>query len=359
MRAASILVIIAVLAAVGWYFRDTFLSPKATQEPAQTTIAGATPDETTLPAPEPLTEEEVEQALEVEAEAFIETLTETDPEPVGVEEADHFVRADQSISLLAPETIEPSTAAEVLADASLSPDSPITLVKEIEQVEVISPARLIADSGGDLEQTIVVLAGGKRVETTVREALQTHASNPDQPISVVKKVRHYQITTPKEFEEGLDQTVQGEALIGVIKKPYRLEAATIAEILIEEQILDEESIYYVRTVRPGDEQGIWGIVQGGLISNFARGVAIGRGEEMNTYQVEIPQLADEVLADHSSSYLGRLIHTKTLNTYVYNYKENRMGKNPDSLFPGQEIVIVKFSPDELIEIYKHFVKSDG
>ena len=358
MRALSIIVIIAVLTAIGWYFRDTFLSPSATHEPAQPSVDKTTND-VTQPTPEPLTVEAAEQALVVEAEAFIETLTETDPEPVAVEDADHFVRSDQSISLLAPETIEQSTAAEVLADSSLTPDSPITLVKEIEQVEVISPARLIAESGGDLEQTITVLAGGERVETTVREALQTHATNPEQPISVIKKVRHYQITTPKELHEGLDQTVQGEELIGIIKKPYLLEAATIAEILIEEQLLDEESIFYVRTVKPGDEQGIWGIVQGGLISNFARGVAIGRGEEMNTYQVEIPQLADEVLDNHSSSYLGRLIHIKTLNTYVYNYKENRMGKNPDSLYPGQEIVIVRFSQDELIEIYKHFVKTDG
>ena len=273
--------------------------------------------------------------------------------------ADHFVRPDQSIALLPPETIEQGSAAEWLADPDLTPDSPITVVKEIEQVEVVSPARLIAESGGNLEQTITVLAGGEKIETTVREALETYASNPDQPISVIKKVRHYQITTPKELYEGIDTTVQGEALIGIIKKPYRLEAATIAELLIEEQLLDEESIFYVRTVKPGDQQGIWGIVHGGLISNFARGIAIRRGEEVNTYQVTIPELADEVLADHSSSYLGRLIHDKTINTYVYNYKHNRMGKNPDSLFPGQEIVIVKFSPDELVEIYKHFVKSDS
>ena len=233
------------------------------------------------------------------------------------------------------------------------------MVKELEQVEVISPARLIAESGGDLTQTITVLAGGEKKQTTIREALQTHASNPDQPISVIKKVRHYQITTPKELGSELDRLVLGETLIGIIKKPYRLEAATVAELLIEKQLLDKESIFYVRTVKPDDEQGIWGIVQGGLISNFARGVAIRRGEEINTYQVSIPPLADEVLDNASSSYLGRLIYHKTRNSYVYNFKENRMGENPDSLSPGQEIVIIKFSPDELIDIYKHFVKSDG
>ena len=68
-------------------------------------------------------------------------------------------------------------------------------------------------------------------------------------------------------------------------------------------------------------------------------------------------MADEVLADDSSSYLGRLIHTKSRDSYVYNYKTHRMGRNPDVLYPGQEIVIVKFNPDELIGIYKHFVGS--
>ena len=54
---------------------------------------------------------------------------------------------------------------------------------------------------------------------------------------------------------------------------------------MKEQLLDPDAIFYLRTVKNGDEQGIWGIVHGGLISNFARGVAIRRGEEVNTYQV--------------------------------------------------------------------------
>ena len=352
MRFASILLLLGVLVALGWYYKDLLVSPPS--QPAENTIATPTANEPAAP-----NEQEIEQAIEVEAQAFIESLTETDPEPIAVEGADHFVRADQSISLLPPGTIEKSTAAEVLSDPSLTANSPITIVKEIEQVEVVSPARLIAESGGDLEQSITVLAGGERVKTTVREALQTHASNPDKPISVIKKVRHYQITTRTELEQGLDLTVQGEQLVGIIKKPYRLEAATIADLLIETQLLDEDSIFYVHTIMPGDEQGIWGIVQGGLISNFARGIAIRRGKEVDTYRAEIPLLADELLADQTSSYLGRLIYAKSINSYVYNYKNNRMGKNPDSLYPGQEILIVKFSAQELIEIYKHFVTAGG
>ena len=119
------------------------------------------------------------------------------------------------------------------------------------------------------------------------------------------------------------------------------------------------SLFYVRTVRDGDEQGIWGIVHDGIIENFARGMAIRRGKEINTYQVEIPSDADEQRADASSSYLGRLIFKKSKASYVYNFNRNRMGRNPDRIFPGQEIVIIDFQPEELIEIYTHFVEQRG
>ena len=88
-------------------------------------------------------------------------------------------------------------------------------------------------------------------------------------------------------------------------------------------------------------------------------MAIRRGEEINTYQVEIPRDADERLADQSSSFLGKMIHQKTMDSYVYNFKQNRMGRNPDRVVPGQEIVIINFHPDELINIYKHFASQQG
>ena len=119
------------------------------------------------------------------------------------------------------------------------------------------------------------------------------------------------------------------------------------------------SMFYVRTVREGDGQGIWGIVHDGIIDNFARGMAIRRGKEINTYQVDIPEDADERHADTSSSYLGRLIFKKSKESHVYNFKRNRMGRNPDRIYPGQEIVIIDFQPDELIDIYKHFVAQRG
>ncbi len=48
-----------------------------------------------------------------------------------------------------------------------------------------------------------------------------------------------------------------------------------------------------------------------------------------------------------------------MRSYVYNYKQNRMGRNPDYVAPGQEIVIINFEPGELISIYKHFASGQG
>ena len=369
MRVAASLIVVLALVGLGWYWSQ-YSSTNSVTEPAPTAATDAPAEaaaatETATPTPtstgestQPL-QTNAKTELEQEAESFIETLTEVDPEPVSVESADHFVTSEQSLSLLPPDAIEHQTTESLLADESLGPDIPITAVKQIEQVENISPEKLIAESGGDLNKEIVVLEADQPIATTVKSVLEQHAENPDQPISVLKAVRYYEITTPREIETSLDLTVQGEELIGIIRKPYRIEEATLAELLTREKQLDPEAIFYVRTVKSSDFQGIWGIVQSGLISNFSRGVAIRRGEELNTYQVEIPLLADEVLEDHSSSFLGRMIHRKTARSYVYNFRENRMGQNPHELNPGQEIVIIKFSTDELISIYKHFVASSG
>ena len=137
------------------------------------------------------------------------------------------------------------------------------------------------------------------------------------------------------------------------------EETTIAELLMREGKFDPDSIFYVRTIREGDDQGIWGIIHDGIMTNFAQGMAIRRGREVNTYKIDIPRDADELLADHSSSYLGKLIHRKAAESHVYNFSKNRMGQNPDIISPGQEIVIINFEPEELIGIYKHFVSEQG
>ena len=112
---------------------------------------------------------------------------------------------------------------------------------------------------------------------------------------------------------------------------------------------------YIHSVRAEDTQGVWGIIHHGLIQNFAQGMAIRRGQELDTYQVHIPRNADERQKDNSSSFLGQLIDSKARNSVVYNFRIGRMTRDPGHIIPGNEIVIINFSPEELVSIYKHFL----
>ena len=281
--------------------------------------------------------------------------------------------------------IESFTVGALAEDGTLEAETPITVVREVEQIETAVPEQLIAESGGDLDTKLHVLVthdnaegdagqadGGQGLATqgnveenaeenaagqdaveqiTVREVLERLLSEPEKPIPIVRTVRYFEVMTLREL---LDTEEDTGTLLDVVKRPYRIEAATLADLLQREMPGSSDTIFYLHTVQPTDEQGIWGIVQSGLTDNFARGMAVRRGEKIETYTVRIPRDADERLRDQSSSFLGKLIDRKTEESFVYNYRENRMGRNPDRVRPGQEIVIINFEPEELVSIYKHF-----
>lgn len=344
MRTAIFVIGLAVILAIlGTVFRESLFP---VEEPAAE-----------APAPDPQTTAVAAPSVESQAEAFIAKLAKNQPEPVPAKSADHFVSKDQIISLLPESTIELTTPEDIERNPALKPNTPITVIREAEQVETTTPEKLIAEAGGDLDKTVKVLDGEQVREMTVREVLQRYAANPDDPISLVKTVQYFEITTPAEIAQ--DSSLAPDQELQIITKPYRLEAATIAELLMREGKFDPDSIFYVRTIRDTDDQGIWGIIHDGIMSNFAQGMAIRRGKEVDTYKIDIPRDADELLTDQSSSYLGKLIHRKAAESYVYNFSKNRMGQNPDKILPGQEIVIINFEPDELIGIYKHFVAEQG
>ncbi len=348
MRTASIVVALAVvLAVLGFLFQDSLFTSeeRLAEDPASAGQAVTQPTAVETPS------------VESQAKAYITKLTETQAEPVPAKNADHFVSKDQIISLLPESAIEFTTPKDLARNPALKPDTPITVIREAEQIETVTPEKIIAEAGGDLNKIVKIVDGDEIRELTVREVLQRYAANPDQPISVVKTIQYFEITTPGEIAQ--DKTLAPDQELRIITKPYRLEAATIAELLMREGKYNPDSIFYVRTVRDTDDQGIWGIIHDGIMTNFAQGMAIRRGKEVNTYKVDIPRDADELLQDRTSSFLGKLIHRKAAESYVYNFKKNRMGKNPDQVMPGQEIVIINFEPEELIGIYKHFVAKQG
>ena len=342
-----------------------------------------------------------EETTGAEAKEYVETLTATTPPTIPVDKADHFVTQDSVVSLVPEDSIESITVGDLADDETLTPETPITVVREVEQIETAVPEQLIADSGGNLDTPLRVVvtyddsqqideqssteedvaeqrettrnvvtedtseqspttqnvvtedtSGQSGVEQiTVREALARMRTEPEKPLTIIKTVRYFEVMTLREL---LDSEKDADAFLNVVLQPYRIEAATLADLLRLHKTQSPDTISYIHTVQPTDEQGIWGIVHFGLIENFARGMAVRRGEEIETYTVQIPKHADERLDDQSSSFLGRLIDRKTKDSYVYNYRENRMGRNPDTIYPGQEIVIINFELGELEAIYEHF-----
>ena len=295
-----------------------------------------------------------EAVVEEQAQSFLAQLIEREQQAVEVDEADHFVTLDQIVSLLPEASFEITSREELLSDPDLEPHTPITVVREVEEIRIANPAKVIASAGGDLEREIKVLEGDEVRVKTLEELLAELIESPGEMIELVSDVKYFDVTTLSEFA-AQSEGAADEAL-KIVKDRYTLEAASVAELLRQELDLPSDAIFYLRTVRPEDRQGIWGIVQDGLSGNFARGMAIRYGQSIDTYRIEIPEHADEILPDQSSSFLGKLIHTKTRESYVYNFKHHRMGRNPDQVYPGQEIVIINFTPEDLISIYKHFVE---
>ena len=123
--------------------------------------------------------------------------------------------------------------------------------------------------------------------------------------------------------------------------------------LLNQTESDQKRIFYLHAVNSTDEQGIWGIIQKGLMGTFSKGINLPTVN--GTLKALIPEDADEKLDSEQSSFLGKLLNYKVLTTYVYNYEQGNIGKNPDYIKPGQQLIIVTFTEKELMGIYQHFV----
>ena len=370
--------------------RTTDADTATSTAPVRTTDSDAAPAPDVGRTAEPeATAARMAEAAEAEAKRYVERLTKTSPPTIPVDKADHFVTGEQVVSLVPEDMIESVSVGALAEDGTLEAETPITVVQEVEQIEAVGPEQIIAESGGDLDTKLHVLveyddaggdaeqkvavqgdtgrsgdgsdsaapggagenAGEAVEEITVREALERLRSEPEKPITIIKTVRYFEVMTLREL---LDAEEDTGTFLNVVTQPYRIEAATLADLLQRQKAGNPDTIFYLHTVQPTDEQGIWGIVQSGLADNFARGMAVRRGEAVETYTVRIPRDADERLHDQSSSFLGKLIDRKTEESFVYNYRDSRMGRNPDHIHPGQEIVIINFEPEELVSIYEHF-----
>lgn len=123
--------------------------------------------------------------------------------------------------------------------------------------------------------------------------------------------------------------------------------------LLDVPATDGKQVYYIHSVNDGDEQGLWGILQNALTRTFAEGLKL-EGKKEKLY-AEIPREADEMVNGTRSSFLGQVLQAKVKSTYIYNYRSGILGEDPNLIKPGQQLIIVSFSENELIRVYNHFI----
>lgn len=206
-----------------------------------------------------------------------------------------------------------------------------------------------------------------------RKHINQITAPPEQSIKI-EKADHF--VTASQLLELPEAQVESSAVLEIVQesgsKTFGVEtgAVTSAPVFVGgdvlnnsnriklQELLDQpdannKQVYYIHAVNDGDGQGLWGILQTGLTRTFAEGIKLS--EKKNKLYVDIPQQADEKLNNKQSSFLGRVLQNKVKTTYIYNYRSGILGDNPDLIEPGQQLIIVQFSEDELIRVYNHFI----
>ncbi|MBW2059570.1 MAG: hypothetical protein JRJ26_18935, partial [Deltaproteobacteria bacterium] len=278
---------------------------------------------------------------------------------------------------------------ELLKDRSITLDTPIRILEGKKgKVVTTTPRELLQQRViGSNTQIRVVQTEKRVVVITLRELLKEPSVTPESPIKVLQKRRRVITTTPQQLlasqsvtldtpikvvtkQEKTVTTTPGQLLADksvTLETPIKVIVEEPGEIITVSQLLKEpggpnlsKQTFYIHTVTPEDLQGIWGIIQHGLMDQFRRGIPVPEGKgskKQKLVTLDLPRDADEPLPNGSSSFLGKILYEKTRESYVYNFKNGRIGKNPDYIVPGQELVVTRFTQEELVKIYKHFAQS--
>ncbi|EPJ55513.1 MAG: hypothetical protein OFPI_03160 [Osedax symbiont Rs2] len=260
------------------------------------------------------------------------------------------IQAMPTVTTLAPKVIiEPVTTSKTVENAPTTDTSILTtLKKNIEEISDIKVADLVNLVSKDQpkEKPVAVITPVAEIVAVTTSA----SSEPD--LSVVNAADANKLISKATSQSGTEPMI-AKAPAAVTNQSEK------NRIKLRELLSDTESnnkrIFYLHAVNPSDEQGIWGIIQTGLTGTFSKGITLAQAD--GKIRALIPQDADEILSSKKSSFLGRLLNYKVLTTYVYNYEQGNIGKNPDFIRPGQQLIIVTFTEEELMSVYNHFKNS--
>ena len=292
-----------------------------------------------------------EQVIEKEATIFIEALAKSQAESITINEnQDQFVRHDSIITLPKLEH-RVTTIEELLADPNISADTPLTLHYTIDVTEQTTLAEL-SDNYEDQTILLTILdQEGKPQTKPLFEFLNQDNADLTAPITLLTQQKHSLQINAGELKniQSLDHK---QSIIATIS--YGTQELSINKI-IQSGELPDNALFYLHRVTKQDHQGLWGIIQTGLIEKFREGVHIeGIATNKDTVHAIIPADADEKLSSGLSSFLGKILNNKVNSSYIYNFSTHTMSHDPNQIFPGQQLIMIHFSPQELSQIYQFF-----
>lgn len=291
-----------------------------------------------------------EEITEQEAQVFVENLSPKTNKPITINEYnDQFVRPDSLIAI--PELEYRSTTIEaLLADKNLAANTPIILnfsSEEHSQTTLSDLARHIEDH---TESITIITADEQKLTAPLADLLNRTDLNPDSEITLILEKKHHiktHFVDLSTLEISPEQPL--EAIIS-----HGIQEISINEI-IPTETQTSNTLFYLHRVTKNDVQGLWGIIQSGLIDKFRQGLLLeGISQNKDLIQAVIPADADEKLPSGLSSFLGKILSSKVNSSYIYNLKTKAIGFDANLIHPGQQLVLIHFSPEELKKIYQYF-----
>lgn len=295
---------------------------------------------------------EQQQVMEEEASTFVDNLAPKPSEEKTVtitEQQGEFVRHDGTITIPKLEQRE-TTIGELLEDDSLKADTPLTLQYTEIQKQITTLDDLDAATEDKTEVITLEQEDGSRRQAPLADLINDKSLDKSAAVTVITETERTRQTTAGDLaESGIESSQKVTATIN-----RGVDELSIKDI-VQSGELPDNALFYLHRVTERDRQGLWGIIQSGLIQRFRQGLTLeGIAPNKNMVRVTIPADADEPLPTGLSSFLGKVLNNKVETSYIYNFTTRAMGHNPDLIHPGQQLILIHFSPDELKKIYLFF-----
>ena len=237
-------------------------------------------------------------------------------------------------------------------DKSLSANTPLTL-RYTEQIsENTTLQELEAEEEDHIAPVTIVTEQGETITAPLVELLKRDDIDHTAPVTQIRQQKQVRQIKASELADA-DIPADQEMSVTISRGVQKLD---IADLIDSDTAEMQDSLFYLHRVTEEDVQGLWGIIQTGLIRNFRQGIRLQRNGAEQNVSVLIPADADEPLPTGLSSFLGKILHQKVSTSYVYNFNTHTMGYDPNIIHPGQELILIRFSGEELKDIYQFFAE---